>query len=126
METQEVNNINPSVAPVPTPVSNNVLMGVLCYLGVLVVVPIVASKDVPFIKFHIKQGLILAVGEVGLWVLGMFAWNIIGSMWWSFSALLSLVFFIFSIVGIVNVLQAQEKPLPYIGHLSANLDPYLK
>lgn len=124
---------NPQAPATPTsspqtsaPANNNALMGILCYLGVLVVVPILTSKNIPFVKFHIKQGLVLAAGEVGLWVLGMFAWNIIGGLWWSLSSLLSLGLLILSIVGIVNVLQNQEKPLPYVGQLSANFDQFLK
>lgn len=125
--------INPQMPNMPpvtpqssNPMNNNILMGVLAYLGILVIVPILTSKNIPFVKFHIKQGLILAVGELAVYVLGMFAWNIMGSLWWSLSNLLSLGFLAFSITGIVNVLQNQEKPLPYIGQLSSNFDQFLK
>lgn len=108
------------------PVNNNAIMGVLCYLGILVIVPILAAKDVPFVKFHIKQGLILAVGEVAVWVLSLFAWNIVGGLWFMVSNLLNLGFLIFSVLGIINTIQNKEQPLPYIGHLAKNFDSYLK
>lgn len=117
--------ITPISTPL-TPAGNRTLFGILAYLGFLVIVPILVSKGDSFVKFHIKQGLILAVGEVAVWAFGMFAWNIMGGLWSPLSTLLNLVFLVLSIVGIVSVLQNQEKPLPYIGHLANKFDPYLK
>ncbi len=91
------------------------LMGVLAYLGILVIIPFLMAKDDPFVKFHIKQGLLLAIVEVAIWVLGM------TMMFWQFWPLISIInlaTLIFSIIGIVNVVQGQQKELPFIGSLS--------
>ncbi|MCD6422236.1 hypothetical protein J7L13_02730 [bacterium] len=37
------------------------LMAVLCYLGILVLIPLVLKKSDPEVKFHIEQGLTLFV-----------------------------------------------------------------
>ena len=48
---------------------NDKLMGVLAYLGILVLIPLLAAKDSKFAQFHAKQGLTLFIGEVILFVL---------------------------------------------------------
>lgn len=90
--------------------SNRTIMGILAYVGPLVIVSYLVAKDDPFVKFHIKQGLVLLVIEVAVWFLGMIFWPL-----WMLFSLVNLVTFIFSIVGIVNVAQGKEKNLPIVG-----------
>ena len=99
----------------PPPVHPNLpsktLMGVLAYLGILIIIPFLIARDDPFVKFHIKQGLLLAIIEVVIWTLG-------GSMWqlWPLLQLVNLAV----IIGIVNVVKRQQKELPLIGSLAKN------
>ena len=86
------------------PSSKNVPMGVLAYIGPLVIVSFIVAKGDSFVKFHIKQGLILFVIEAVVWVLGMFL-----SPLWFLLNIINLVALVFSIVGIVNVGQGKEK-----------------
>ncbi|MDO8548496.1 MAG: hypothetical protein Q7R71_02385 [bacterium] len=88
----------------------NTLMGVLCYLGPLVIVSYIVAKDDPFVKFHIKQGLVLLVIELVVYAIGMFMWQ-----FWPLYQIINLATFILSIVGIVNVVQGYEKELPIVG-----------
>ena len=37
--------------------SNDTLMGVLAYIGILCLIPLLAAKDSEFAQFHAKQGL---------------------------------------------------------------------
>ncbi len=91
----------------------NTLMAVLSYLGPLVIVSfIVANKD-PFVKFHIKQGLVLLVIEIATSVLWSFMWQL-----WMILQLINLATFIFSILGIINAVQGNEKELPLVGSFS--------
>ena len=92
---------------------NRTLMGVLAYLGPLVIVSYLVAKNDPFVKFHIKQGLVLLVIEIILWILGPMFWSI-----WMLINLLNLVVLLFTIIGIVNVVQGKEKELPLIGQFS--------
>lgn len=89
------------------------LMGVLSYLGPLVIIPLVTSKQDPFVKFHVKQGLVLLSIEIIVWILASILWQL-----WVVYRLINLATVILSIIGIVNVSQNKEKELPLIGHLS--------
>ncbi len=88
----------------------NKLMGVLAYLGILVIVSYLVAKDDPFVKFHIKQGLVLLSIEFIAWILSMIIWPI-----WMFFWLIKLAVFVLLIIGIVNVIGGQEKKLPLVG-----------
>ncbi len=89
-------------------------MGILAYLGILVIIPFIMAKENPSVKFHIKQGLVLLVIEAVIWVLGMF----VSPLWMIFS-LVNLATLILSIIGIVNVVNGQEKELPVVGKYSS-------
>lgn len=91
----------------------NTLMAGLAYLGPLVIISYAVGKDDPFVKFHIKQGLVLLVGEVGMWFLGMLVWVLLPLI-----ALINIGFFILIIFGLFNVVQGKEKELPLVGSFS--------
>lgn len=89
------------------------LIAILSYLGILFLIPLLAVKDSKFVQFHAKQGLVLFIAEIATlfiawipilgWIAGFFLW---------------IIWFIFSIMGIVNVLAGKEKPIPWIGGLA--------
>ncbi|HTR19205.1 MAG TPA: hypothetical protein VMH91_04505 [Candidatus Paceibacterota bacterium] len=97
----------------PPAAQKNTLMGILCYLGPLVIVSYLAAKDDPFVKFHIRQGLVLFAIEVILWILTSFFWQLY--MLWPLYDLIDLALFVLSVLGIVNVVQGKETPLPLVG-----------
>ena len=105
---------NPQASGTPSSSSNNnTLMGVLSYLGVLVIIPFLMARDNSFVKFHIKHGVVLAVIEIVLWA--------ISGMFWMLSpiiGILELAILVLSIIGIVNVVQNKEKELPLVGSFS--------
>jgi len=86
------------------------LMGVLAYLGILIVIPYMMAKDNSFVKFHIRQGLVLIVIELGTWVLAMFMWQL-----WPIVQLVHLGTIVLAIMGIINVIQNKEAELPLVG-----------
>jgi fumarate reductase subunit D len=45
--------------------------GVLSYLSVLCLIPILAKKEDDFIKFHAKQGLMLFIIEIAAGIIGV-------------------------------------------------------
>jgi len=95
--------------------SSNTLMGILAYLGPLIIISYLVAKDNPFVKFHIKQGLILVIINLILWI---FAPN---SYWHRnpIVDILNLAILVLAIIGIVNVVQKKEKMLPIVGSLSS-------
>jgi uncharacterized membrane protein len=118
-------------APAPTTLadgkdnSSNMVMGILCYLGILVLIPIFAAKDSKFVRFHANQGLILLLVEVAY---GIATWLVtliisivsprLGFMVGSLLHLVNYAFLVLMILGIINVVKGIEKELPIIGVIS--------
>ncbi len=92
-------------------------MGILAYIGILIVIPFLVDKEDPFVNFHIKQGLVLFIAEVIVWVIqytGFFF------MLWPLIQLINLCVLVLAIIGIVNVVQNKQKELPIVGSLAHN------
>jgi len=87
----------------------NTTMAILAYIVFFVPLLTDAKKD-PFVKYHVKQGLVLCVG----YVVEMFIGQIpgIGRI---ASPLLGIGLFILFIMGVINAANGQEKPLPIVG-----------
>jgi uncharacterized membrane protein len=97
--------------------NNNKVMAVLCYIWILWLVPLLTdSKNDPFVKFHINQGIIFTIFSIAArivaWVLGFIP--ILGPLvsWVLWIAIVALF-----IIGIINAINMEEKPLPVIGTL---------
>jgi uncharacterized membrane protein len=90
-------------------------MAFLSYLSILVVVPFLTdAKNDPFVKYHLKQGLVLLIFEVVGWFVAgligfipLLGWLIV-ELWW-------LADVVLVIIGLVNVANGKEKELPIIG-----------
>lgn len=114
-------NQAPSAAPQPSaPMSagNNTLMAVLCYLGILIIVPFVTeAKNDPFVKFHLKQGLVLIICIV----IGMFI-GVVPILGWILAPLLGLFNLVMVILGIVNAATGKQSQLPIIGSFAKSFN----
>lgn len=104
---EEVNN-NEKQLIENADVKENKLWALLSYLGVLVVLPLIMKKDSKFALFHAKQGLVLLAG----WILS----------WLPFGPIIGIIALIFSIIGIINVLNGEEKKLPIVGDLAEKIN----
>jgi uncharacterized membrane protein len=98
--------------------SSNTGMAILAYLGILIIIPFLteAHKD-SFVKFHIKQGLVLIIAEVAASILA-----IIPILGWVLSPILWIISVIMIIIGIVNVVNNREKELPIIGKYASHFN----
>ena len=67
--------MDPVQTPMPQGDQQNMLLGVMSYLGPLVIISFILGKDNPFVKFHVKQGLVLLVIEVAVWLIASFMWE---------------------------------------------------
>lgn len=113
-------------------IEKNKVLSLFSYLGVLVLVPLLAAKDSKFARFHINQGLTLLLAEI---VFGI-VWSILGGVFefvrWSIAywvgavlggivsvvfGLLSLVPLALAIIGIVDACSGKAKTLPLLGRL---------
>ena len=92
---------------------NDKLMGVLAYIGILVLIPLLAGGDSKFIRFHANQGLVLFIALIVvniLWIIPFLGWVI--------APLVTLGIVVLAILGIINVLNGEQKPLPLIGGIT--------
>ena len=94
---------------------NKNVMAVFAYLWILIIIPFLTdSKNDPFVKYHLKQGLALIIFELIGWVLGWFLvfipfiGTLIMMLWW-------LATLVLVIIGVINVLNGVEKELPFLG-----------
>jgi uncharacterized membrane protein len=99
----------------------NKIFGILAYLGILCLVPILVAKDSPFAKYHANQGLVLFLAEVVLWI-ALYIVSIVVFTVLPFVgflvAILNLVYLgplVLLIIGIINAAAGKCVPLPVIG-----------
>lgn len=96
--------------------SNNTLMAILAYLGILIIVPFLTdAKNDPFVKFHIKQGLVLIIS----WIVGTFI-GVVPILGWMLVPLFGIFNLVCLIMGIINAASGNQKELPLIGSLANN------
>ena len=106
----------------PKDAQDNKVMGILAYLGILVLVPIFAAKESPFARYHSNQGLVLLITVVVLSI----AISILSFIFAFISVALLIIIticnaalgigsLVFIILGIINVNNGVMKELPVIG-----------
>ncbi len=106
-------------------VRQNKGMGVLSYLGILVLIPLLAGdKRSEYVKHHANQGLVLFILSSlvdlveGEWVWGLH--SIIhfggGIFSWIFD-ILGLAFLVLMVMGIVAACRGERRELPLIGKI---------
>ncbi len=103
----------PSPAPAAKSGGDDNLMGAISYIGIIAVVMLLVKKDSEYVRFHAKQGTVLFIGEVVLWVLQILAWFLFfvwGLVW--------LVLLLASIIGFIKAFSGEKYKLPVIGDLA--------
>ncbi len=98
----------------PADIQANKIIAILSYIGILVLVPILAANGSKFAKFHANQGLILLIIEFISGILTSMSMLFIQPIGF-FAFLLWLLAFSLSIIGIVNAASGNATELPLIG-----------
>ncbi|MBR6248649.1 MAG: zinc ribbon domain-containing protein [Muribaculaceae bacterium] len=98
----------------PNDISNNKVMAILAYFGILVLVPLFAAKESPFARFHTNQGLILFIAFIICWILVMVL-SAISSWLGLIGTILYIAVGVLAIIGIINAATGKAKQLPLIG-----------
>ncbi len=89
----------------------NILMAALCYFGFLVLIPLLTdAKKEPYVKFHIKQGLVLFIAGVINSMIFM-----IPILGWFAGFVIWIILLVLFIIGLINALNGKESQLPIIG-----------
>ena len=92
------------------------LMGVLAYLGPLVLIPFLVAREDSFVKFHIKQGVVLFIISLLVWAASVIMWFLM-PLW----AIVNFAVLILALIGVLNVVRGKEKEIPLVGHYSAKI-----
>lgn len=81
--------------------------------------PLLTNKDSKFAMYHANQGLVLLLSFIVLNIVFTFLGTILfffgGFLLWSIPGLVSLVL---GVIGIMNALNGEMKPLPIIGEIT--------
>jgi len=105
----------------PVDAEKNKVMAVLAYI--IFLVPLLAAKDSPFARYHTNQGLVLFLAIVAsfivLGILNVIMGIILPGLGCCVGSVLTLAFvggsLTLAIMGILNAVKGQMKPLPLIG-----------
>ena len=105
-------------------IEQNKGMAVMAYIGILVLVPLLAAPKSKFARFHANQGLVLIIAGMVYGVAQSILHAILFAISWRLlfiSTILGLVWIayaVLAILGIVNAASGKAKELPVIGSIT--------
>ena len=88
----------------------NKIMAAISYIWILFLVPLLAAKDDAFARYHANQGLVLFLAGIVIGIIGIIP--VVGTV---IAFVGGIACFVFTILGIINALKGEMKPLPFIG-----------
>jgi uncharacterized membrane protein len=92
----------------------NTGMAIIAYILFFIPLLTDAKKDA-FVKFHVKQGIVVFALAVILWIIrAILPWYWIWKFYWLFN-LAGLAILVFAIIGIINAANGKQEKLPLIG-----------
>jgi uncharacterized membrane protein len=100
----------------PKDIEENKVLAAISYLGILVLIPLLMKKESKFVKEHAKQGLVLFIAEIVLWIVDLiFAFIpvlglIISILIWIVLVAIGIV----SIIGLIYALQGKFWKMPLV------------
>lgn len=98
-------------------IEENKIIAAIGYIGVLCLIPLLAKRESKFAQFHGKQGLVLFIAWIVIWVIG-----IIPFLGWLIAFLGSLVLLVLSIMGIVQALSGKYWKLPFLAKYAEKIN----
>lgn len=94
----------------PSLKEKNTGMAIVAYILFFIPLLTEAKKD-PFVKYHVKQGLLVFIGWI---VVNIIGWILPWFLGW-INTLLYLAVLLLMVIGIINAAKGEQKPLPVIG-----------
>ncbi len=95
----------------PKDVAENNIYAALSYMSVLGVVMYLAKKDSKFVQEHAKQGVVLFVAEIAVYILGIVP--VIG--WFIIAPIGNALAFIVALIAFIKAIQGEFWEIPLIG-----------
>ena len=92
------------------------MIAAIGYLGILCLIPLLAKKDSAFAQHHGKQGLVLLIVWMILWVVNVIP--VLGQIVW---ALGSIGILILVLLGIINALNGNTWEMPVLGEYAKQI-----
>ncbi len=111
---------NPAPGGDKKDIEDNKVIAAIGYLWILCLVPLLAKKDSKFAQFHGKQGLVLTVVSVILWVVG-FILAFIPVIGWLILLVAWITILVLAVLGIVNALNGQYWEMPVLGEYAKKI-----
>ena len=93
------------------------LVAAIGYLGILCLVPLILKRDSRFAQHHGKQGLVLLIVWMVLWVGNVIP--VLGQIIWMLGTLILLILMI---LGIVNALNGKMWEMPFLGQYAKKIN----
>ena len=93
-----------------TPKKETNTMALISYIGPLCLIPFLQKTQDEFVKFHMKQGMVIFAGELITWIIVA-----ILPILWLLGNLVGIFWLVLSILGIMNVVKIEKKEIPLIG-----------
>ena len=109
LQHQEPTNTNNDI-------EENKVIAAIGYLGILCLIPLLAKKDSAFAQHHGKQGLVLLIVWMILWVFNVIP--VLGQIVW---ALGSIGILILVLLGIINALNGNTWEMPVLGEYAKQI-----
>ena len=94
--------------------NKNKLLAAISYVWILCIVTILCAKDDAFARYHANQGLVLLIANIAAVIVG-FILGFIPVIGGIISFIISIALFVLMILGIINAVKGEMKPLPFIG-----------
>lgn len=86
--------------------------GIVAYIGIIGWLIAYLAGDKEGAKFHLNQALVLNIANVACGILAGIPF--VGFV----AAIVSIVLFVFAVIGLVSAVKDEEKPLPIIGRFT--------
>ncbi len=124
----EENTQNPSssgAAPQGQPgqkKEQNTVMAVVAYI--LFFIPLLTdAKNDPFVKYHVKQGLVLFITYIIVMVISRMLFSFaLGFGFFGLTSLLNVALLVLLVMGIMHAINGEQKPLPLIGQFADKIN----
>jgi len=92
------------------PTQTEKFMSAIGYLGVLCILPLMLHRNSPFAQHHGKQGFVLLLAWLVLWVSNVVPF--LGQIVWAIG---SIVFLVLIILGMINAFAGKLWEMPMLG-----------
>lgn len=118
------NTADETAAFAPENIAQHKAMGILAYIGPLVLIPLFAAPGSKFARYHSNQGLVLLLAEIAYSIVYGIINSVILAISWrlyflaNIVGLVSLIFLVLAVIGIINAANGRAKALPVIGKIN--------